>query len=289
MENLKLVYNINDANAITHNGKFHIDEVFSTVLLTKIFDNIQLMRISEIPSNINLENKIIYDIGKGKFDHHQNDAITREDGIKYCSFGLLWKEYGKIYLEKIHCKDTEFAFQKFDLSFIKTIDKIDNFQIEPDCLKNYLISDVIESFNSDWNSNSDSNAKFQEAVEFATKIFDNNINKILSIIEAKMYLKTQEIKNETYILLKKYVPYNDFILENDSEEKIKFVIYPSKRNGYEIRAVLDRTRFPKEWFDLSEKDFFDKYKVNGMLYCHSNGKLCIASNIDTAISIIGLT
>jgi uncharacterized UPF0160 family protein len=32
MKNLELVYNINNANAITHNGKFHIDEVFSTVL-----------------------------------------------------------------------------------------------------------------------------------------------------------------------------------------------------------------------------------------------------------------
>ena len=43
MEKLKIVNNMNNANAITHNGKFHVDEVFSTVLLMKVFDNIKVV------------------------------------------------------------------------------------------------------------------------------------------------------------------------------------------------------------------------------------------------------
>lgn len=163
MKKLKIVNNMNNANAITHNGKFHVDEVFSTVLLMKVFDNIKVARVPDVPENMKMEDKIIYDIGKGKFDHHQSNALTREDNVKYSSFGLLWKEYGRKYLEKIHCKNIEFAWKKFDQLLVETIDKIDNFQIESDCLKNYLISNIIEGFNPTWNSEDNPDERFKKA------------------------------------------------------------------------------------------------------------------------------
>lgn len=289
MKRFELVDNENEATAITHNGKFHIDDIFSTVLLINTFDNVKLARVSEVSDTINYNSKIIFDIGKGKFDHHQVDAATRENGIKYSSFGLLWKEYGRKYLEKINCKDIEFAWRQLDNSLVKTIDKIDNFQIEEDCLNNYLISNIIENFNPIWNSDMNSNDKFRETIEFAMKIFDNEVSNILSRVEAKFYLENKNIENNKYIVLEKYIPYNDFILEHDMERKIEFVIYPSNRNGYEVRTVLNRKTFPKEWSKLSKKEFFDKYQVEGFLYCHPNGKLCISENIQSAIDIIELT
>lgn len=289
MKKLNLVDNINKSNAITHNGKFHIDEVFSTVLLMNLFDEIRLIRVSNIPDNTEIKDKIIYDIGKGEFDHHQPNPLTRKDGIKYSSFGLLWRKYGKKYLEKINCQDIDFAWDSFDATLVKTIDKIDNFQIETDCLKNYLISNIIERFNPNWNSDTDSNTKFQEAVSFASVIFDNEINNVLSIIDAKRYLKNNIVIDKNYIILDKSIPYNDFINENDTENKIKFIICPSKRNGYEIRTVLNRAIFPNEWYGISEEEFRKKYNISGFLYCHSNGKLCITNSLETAVKIIDLT
>ena len=289
MKKLNLVDNINEANAITHNGKFHIDEVFSTVLLMKLFDEIRLIRVSNIPDNAEVKNKIVYDIGKGEFDHHQQNPLTRKDGIKYSSFGLLWRKFGKKYLKKTNCKDVNFAWNSLDETLVKTIDKIDNFQIEADCLKNYLISNIIESFNPTWNSNIDSNIKFQEAVFFASVIFDNEINNIYSIIDAKIHLQNNIVIDKNYIILDKSIPYNDFIKENDTDNKIKFIICPSKRNGYEVRTVLNRTVFPNEWYGISENEFYKRYNISGMLYCHPNGKLCITSSIETAVKIIGLT
>ena len=108
----------------------------------------------------------------------------------------------------------------------------------------------------------------------------------MSEIDADIYLSSLKIKNCEYIVLDKYVPYNDFIIKHDSEEKIKFVIYPSKRNGYEVRTVLGRKEFPKEWTNLSEKEFYNEYKVNGVLYCHSNRKLCITSSVESAIKVV---
>ena len=37
----------------------------------------------------------IYDPEHGRFDHHQTEgAGTRENGVPYASFGLVWKKYG---------------------------------------------------------------------------------------------------------------------------------------------------------------------------------------------------
>lgn len=289
MNNLKIVNDIRNANAITHNGKFHIDEVFSTVLLTKVLNSVNLIRVENL-DQLKCKNKIVYDIGKGKFDHHQNNALTREDGIKYCSFGLLWKEYGKIFLKKIKCKDIEYAWNSFDEKLVKTIDKIDNGQIENKYINNYLISDIIESYNPVWNSDIDIDIKFIEAVEFANKIFQNEINIILSKIDAKEYLKQQKINfKNNYIILEKDIPYTDFLLENDKKKNVEFIIYPSKRNGYEIRTLYNKKRFPIEWHKFTQDEFYKKYRINGMIYCHTNGELCIAENIDTAIKLINLT
>ena len=61
-KNIKLINKIDIANCITHSGKFHIDDVFSTIFLGKMFDGIILCRIAST-ENENLENKLVYDIG----------------------------------------------------------------------------------------------------------------------------------------------------------------------------------------------------------------------------------
>ena len=96
---ITLVKDIKEANGITHNGTMHADEVFSTAFLSLYFGNFKVARVSEVPENIS-SNTIVYDIGKGKFDHHQSDARIRDNGIKYSSLGLLFEEYGINYLKK---------------------------------------------------------------------------------------------------------------------------------------------------------------------------------------------
>lgn len=287
MKNLKLTTDIEKAEFVTHNGKFHIDEVFSTALLIKIFDNVKLIRVSNVE---NIKNKrIIYDIGGGKYDHHQKNAKIRDDGIKYSSFGLLWKDFGKNFLKKIKCDDIEYVWNKFDTKFVETIDKIDNFQIEDNSKKNYLISNIIEGFNPTWNLDDNSDEKFKQAVELASIIFDNEITNLLADAEANMYLTKLDIDlNKNYLILDRYIPYEEYLLDYDKENKIKFVIYPSKRNGYEIRTVLDRAIFPEDWRGNSKEEFFNKYGIDGMMYCHNNGKLCIADNKENAIRIVSL-
>lgn len=130
--NITLTTDIRNANAITHGGIFHADEVFGTIILSKVMDNIVLARTFKVPEDI-ADDVIVYDIGGGDFDHHQLGGNgTRADGIPYASCGLLWKEYGPQL-----CANTanpERAFAMMDAKLISGIDANDTGYISPkDC------------------------------------------------------------------------------------------------------------------------------------------------------------
>ena len=68
-----LVKDIKEATCVTHSGTMHADEVFATAFLDLYLKDIKVCRTLNI-NEIENENVIIYDIGRGKFDHHQLDA-----------------------------------------------------------------------------------------------------------------------------------------------------------------------------------------------------------------------
>ncbi|RZA12254.1 MAG: MYG1 family protein, partial [Proteobacteria bacterium] len=92
------------AHLVTHSGGFHADEVLSSVVLTRLFPQAQLVRSRARDWLTPAPNRIIYDVGGAYdaaaniFDHHQRGAPSREDGQPYSSFGLVWRHYGRDYL-----------------------------------------------------------------------------------------------------------------------------------------------------------------------------------------------
>ena len=73
-----------DATAFTHGGKFHADDVFSSALLLYFNPEITITRGNKVPEDFE---GIIFDIGRGKYDHHQRDSRIRENGM--VSTGIL--------------------------------------------------------------------------------------------------------------------------------------------------------------------------------------------------------
>ena len=57
----------------THGSKFHSDDVFATAFLKILNPDIQIERGFEVPEDFD---GIVYDIGRGKFDHHQTDITN---------------------------------------------------------------------------------------------------------------------------------------------------------------------------------------------------------------------
>ena len=70
----------NNATAFTHSGKFHADDVFSSALLLYLNPEIRLTRGNKVPEDFD---GIVFDIGRGRYDHHQKDSRIRENGIPY--------------------------------------------------------------------------------------------------------------------------------------------------------------------------------------------------------------
>ena len=172
---IKITKNPEEANLITHNNKFHPDDVFSTVFLSKYIENPVLYRIGV--GEVNYQNAIVYDVGFGKFDHHGVDAKYRPNSnLKYCSFGLLWTEYGKDYLLKNNYEYIEELYNAIEEKLVKQIDGIDN-GIFPEIKAEYSLLDldhIIDLFNPTWEEKDvDTDEYFLRALNTAEIIFDN--------------------------------------------------------------------------------------------------------------------
>ena len=100
---IEIVKNIKEANCVTHGGTFHADDVFATVILSKIMPEIRIIRLLEVTEQMP-ENVIIYDIGAGKFDHHQFGGNGEREGVKYAAFGCiltLISFFSRLYMRKM--------------------------------------------------------------------------------------------------------------------------------------------------------------------------------------------
>ena len=76
-----------NAAAFTHGGKFHADDVFSAALLLHFNPKLTIQRGNRVPEEFD---GIVFDIGRGEYDHHQKASRIRENGAPYAAFGLLW-------------------------------------------------------------------------------------------------------------------------------------------------------------------------------------------------------
>ena len=282
-KNIRLTNNINEANCITHSGKFHVDDVISTVFISKIIDEVVLLRIPNVKDK-NLDNKFVYDIGLGEFDHHQkNRNGKRENGIYYSSIGLLWKKFGKKYLKQIKVKNAEKVFEYMDSELIQYIDATDNMQFE--YLKSKTSPDFVKLYNPNWNEDISEKEAFINAIRMADEFWNIYLKHAIAEVEATEII-LEKIKNckECYLILEKEMPYKRAI--NNSNNKLKYIIFKSRREGYDVRIVDNRIQFNNE---IIEEDI-DKIKkltnVNDLIYVDNRGKLCCTQTLDGAIKLI---
>lgn len=174
----------------------------------------------------------------------------------------------------------------FDEEVIQYIDAGDNLQIEYLENKKIATPGILKLYNSKWNENIDQDKAFFKALKLTNEIFELYIKDIIARVEAIEVVKKEIENSENEILiLPKYIPYKDALKEQNNK-KIKYVIYPSLREGYEIRTVVDEIKFPIELRGLPSKKLQEITKTVDFIYCDNNGKLCIAKTIEAAKEII---
>lgn len=272
----------NNASAFTHSGKFHADDVFSAALLLYLNPEINIFRGNKVPDDFE---GVVFDIGRGQYDHHQKDSRIRENGVPYAAFGLLWEALGEDILGE------ELA-EKFDQSFVQPLDNNDNTGE-----KNELAS-LIGNFNPGWDSPGNNDQAFFQAVSVAGMILENKfehyrgneradkrIEEILKEHELAISSGEKSVEEAKILILPEFVPCQKRL----SETEIVFVIFPSNRGGYCIQpqkkeySLNYKCSFPAEWLGLENEELVRETGLSSAGFCHKGGFLMTTGTLDDAV------
>lgn len=267
--------------AMTHGGKFHADDVFSAALLTRLNSNIQIIRAFQVPQDFD---GIVFDIGFGEFDHHQNGAEVRDNGVPYAAFGLLWRKFGRSLLIRIGCPEeqAEKEYLHFDEVFVQPLDEDDN----TGC--GNPIASLIGSFNPSWDSEESSDQCFEEALRFASIILEKKFNRMISIHRAKALVEAALVDSQdNIVILPRFAPWKEVLIPSDAE----FVVYPSQRGGFSAQVIpeaLDtkeaKCDFPEEWAGLNGDQLQKISGIPSITFCHKGRFLISADRLDDVIN-----
>ena len=278
---------------VTHSGVFHADEVLGTVILERAFGELTVARVAEVPDELP-DDVIIYDIGRGEFDHHQLGGNgQRDNGVAYASAGLLWKAFGHKVVED--STNPDYLWDYVDETLVQGVDAADNGNMPTtsDISRIYSFTKMIAGFNPEWDSKKTFDEAFLEAAEFATVVFDNVIARGNALIKAKSIVEKAIADTSGQIMvLEQPIPWKEALLEstNPVAKEILFVVYPSERGGYTWQGVPDapgsygqRKPVPENWCGLSSTALREITGIPTAQFCHSKGFAGAAETLGDAI------
>lgn len=271
-----------DSSAFTHSGKFHADDVFSAALLLYLNPEITIIRGNKVPDDYK---GLVFDIGRGQYDHHQKDSRVRENGVPYAAFGLLWEALGTEILGE------ELA-EKFDESFVQPLDNNDNTGE-----KNELAT-LIGNFNPSWDSKDSNDQAFFQAVSVAGMILENKferyrgneradkrVEEVLEEHQRALNTGDTAAENTNILVLPEFIPCQKRL----SETSIAFVIFPSNRGGYCIQpqkkeySMNYKCSFPSQWLGLEGEELIAATGLESAVFCHKGGFLMTCGTLEDSL------
>lgn len=255
----------------THGSKFHSDDVFATAFLKIINPDIEITRGFEVPEGFD---GIVYDIGRGRYDHHQADKEYRENGCPYAAFGLIWREFGAVYVGAEEAA-------RFDRDFVQPLDESDNTG------KSNTLATIIDEFNPGWDSGEEYDGCFWKAVGFAKIILENHFSAVAGIYRAKTLVnEAMAACDGSVLVLPEFAPWKGEV----AGSSYKFVVYPSSRGGYSAQGVPvsidDKTLvcpFPEEWCGKTPEELVEITGIKTLRFCHPNAFLIAAEEKEDAV------
>lgn len=246
--------------AYTHAGLYHTDDVVSTALLQILFEGIIIKRVNVVPDDINPDTTIVFDIGGGRFDHHQKDAELRPDGNKYAAAGLLWREFGELLVSPKQAK-------YLDNEFFSVIDFTDNTG------NMNMFSAIINESRPLWDEDGNMEDCFWKAVDFVKPILQRKIEVARSRDRAELEILSLVNPEDEVVYMEKQLPWKETLTGTN----VKFVIGPSLRGGYNI-LTINEGKLPCEWYG-------SKNLPQGISFCHPGGFMAVAETKELAMEI----
>ncbi len=273
----------------THSGSFHADEVFALAALTLLDPAVEIVRTRDADAlaaaDLRVDVGFRDDPATGDFDHHQKGgAGERPNGVRYASFGLVWREFGG----RVCDGDADVA-ARVDQSLVQGVDANDTGQavVAPivEGVRPMTVSGVIGGLNRRWDEDltaEDERARFDAAVELARGIVEREIasaaagQRAVRIVEAAV----GRARDPRVIELERDVPWKEVVVTQAPDAL--FVVYP-KRQGWGLEAVprelgsfTNRRDLPEAWAGLDGPDLARLTGVQDALFAHAKRFLAVA-------------
>lgn len=294
---------------VTHSGGFHADELLSSVVLTRLFPQAQLLRTRDEAWTQSAPDRIVYDVGRdydaqaGIFDHHQKNPPLREDGQPYSSFGLIWRHFGQDYLRALAVPPKHVAaiHAAFDADFVLPVDLVDNGALSPasagPLLSDLMLPVLLEGLKpvfDDRTPDADDRA-FARALEVAR-----------AFVEAAIARKAAKRRAESVVMqaihaagtgrvleLPMGMPFRGAVIKAGADQLL-FVVHPRDtdwcltgirraEDGFELRADL-----PAAWAGLTDAALEAASGVPGAKFCHNGRFIAVAATREAMLRMAEL-
>ncbi|WP_114961615.1 MYG1 family protein [Tritonibacter mobilis] len=297
------------SHLVTHSGGFHADELLSTVILSRLYPEAELVRTRDKSWITPAEGRIIYDVGgefdagAGIFDHHQRPNPLRPNGQPYSSFGLIWAEFGRDYLraQAVPEKDLEQVHAAFDEDFVRPVDLLDNGAVDTaeagPLFAGLTLPVLLESLKPVFDDRSEGadDTAFHAALTVARAIVEARIRHKAAKLRAAdvVFTAIKDAGTGRVLELPMGMPFRGAV-ERAGADHLLFVVHPRNsdwalttiRTGddtFETRADL-----PAAWAGLTDAALEQASGVEGAKFCHNARFLAIADSRDAILKLAEL-
>ncbi|MFL5845840.1 MAG: MYG1 family protein [Solirubrobacteraceae bacterium] len=286
--------------AATHSGNFHADDVFAVAVLRLAHGDVEVVRTRD--RDVQAAADVRIDVGgkddpaTGDFDHHQKGgAGERPNGIRYASFGLVWRAFGE------QLAGSAEAATSIDERLVQGVDANDTGQtiLETlvDDVRPMSVSGVVAALNPSWDeslSAEEEDARFEEAVVLATGILEREIAGAAAWQRARSLVTAaiERAQDPRIVELDRNMPWREPVVTLSPEAL--YVIYP-KSDGWAMQAVPEelgsfenRRPLPEAWAGLSDEALEEATGVEGAVFAHPNRFYASARTRDGLLALVGL-
>ncbi|WP_210493138.1 MYG1 family protein [Patulibacter sp. SYSU D01012] len=281
----------------THSGSFHADEVFALATLRLARGPLEIVRSRDpqvlATCTLRVDVGRRYDPAGGDFDHHQGDVGERANGIRYASFGLVWKEHGR----EIAGSDEVAA--AIDVQLVAPIDAGDNGQelYEPlvPGVTPHTVSGVIAAINPPWDTEDGARAEreaFDEAVDLAEGILRRELAGAQGRARAAGLVRAalERAEDPRVLVLDRGMPWKKIVVAEAPE--VLFVVAPRTRD-WSLQAVpagehgfANRKDLPAAWAGLEGEPLQQVTGVPDAVFCHGARFMAVAGSREGAMELV---
>lgn len=287
---------------VTHNAKFHADDVFAVASLFLLLgeENCQVIRTRDHERIV--KGDYVVDVGEEyspeerRFDHHQKGgAADRENGIPYASFGLVWKEYG----EKI--AGSKRIAEVIEQRLTQPIDAGDNgvetYRSTIDGIFPFTINGIVDSYRSTWKEEENWDERFLDCVHWAVSVLARQIKIVGDWEEGAAIISNiyEKSKDKRIIIIGEEHNFGRELVTS-ALSKFPEPIYAAYHRGdataWQVLAIRKddtafevRKPFPESWGAKRDLDLEEVTGVKGAIFCHRARFMCMADSCESACAL----